>query len=134
MYFLENVELCSARRKREGSIRQDHRGVLEDISQSISVWYLSLKVRSRCDELLNLQLRRSEYQILHPIFGLTDKDRADSLRFDQDRLWTKATEDPASHWIYVQDTSNGEILGACEWLIQGQNPFPKGLMRVEATW
>ena len=46
--------------------------------------------------------------------------------------WNKA--DPASHWIYVTDTSTGEIMGGTQWSIYEKNPFDHPQPPVVATW
>ena len=76
----------------------------------------------------------AEYQFLHPVWGSTDEEREQSLKYDQDRLWEKRLENPFSHWIYVKESSTGQIAGAAEWLIYTENPFPNGPQRIEATW
>ncbi|KAB8596091.1 hypothetical protein FH972_025800 [Carpinus fangiana] len=77
---------------------------------------------------------RPEYQFLHPVFGPTPADRGAALAADRALVWGRHVANPASHWIYVTDSTTGDLLGATEWLFYDRNPFPQGPQRVTATW
>ena len=59
----------------------------------------------------------------HPHNGFWDMFKGESdqectARFNQ---WREA--DPSVHWIYVTDTSTGEVVGATQWNIYEENPY-----------
>lgn len=79
----------------------------------------------------------SMHKICYPV--LTDRDTA--LNDCKARLWKEHTSNQCSHWIFVRESSSSScaaapltVLGACQWRLYTQNPFPHGPPAIEATW
>ncbi len=77
---------------------------------------------------------RPDFQALHPVFGATVADREAAVRTDKQRAWEEHVNNAASHWLYVVDASNSEVVGGTQWLLYKENPFPEGPKRLECTW
>lgn len=78
----------------------------------------------------------SAHKVLYPVFHPDDRDRERALNDCKGRLWSEHTNDPSSHWVFVRDKSSDElkVLGAGQWRLYGQNPFPHGMPDILATW
>lgn len=75
------------------------------------------------------------HQIFFPVFGDSPADREEAVQRSKTRMWEEHKNDPASHWIFVRDSSSNDILGGCQWRIYTANPFPPGeKAHVEAVW
>lgn len=74
------------------------------------------------------------FSAFFPVFGPTAGDREAAIKKSKDRLWQSHQSDSSSHWIYVEDPSTGEVVGATEWELYETNPFPEGPPKMEASW
>ncbi|KAI9650467.1 hypothetical protein NHQ30_000483 [Ciborinia camelliae] len=76
------------------------------------------------------------FQIFHPVFGPTIQDHEAAILADKERAWNThlAYKEGVSHWVYVVDEGNGAIIGACQWLIFTETPWPNELPKIVATW
>jgi hypothetical protein len=77
---------------------------------------------------------RSDHPWFHPVYGYTETERAASVEADADRKWQSHVTNPASHWIYVTEESSEEVIGVAEWIINVENPYPNGPVKLECTW
>ena len=72
--------------------------------------------------------------IFFPVFGATETDRQATIKASSKRLWNEHLANPASHWIYIEDTSTGQVVATTEWEVHEHNPFPDGPPKLEAYW
>jgi hypothetical protein len=70
---------------------------------------------------------------MHPVHGYTEGDRLRSIKEDADRRWQSHTSNPASHWFAVTHTESGQVVGATEWQVYTENPFPNGPVKLQCT-
>ena len=74
------------------------------------------------------------HQVFYPVFGETDTDRRTAIQTSKERMWQEYEGEPPNTWIAVRDNISGTVLGACQWRIYTQNPFPNGTPEIEAVW
>ena len=69
-----------------------------------------------------------------PIFGPTAADRQAAIQASKDRYWNAHVLDPSSHWLYVRESTTGQVLGGTQWQIYTRNPYLKGTPELVAEW
>lgn len=81
-----------------------------------------------------IDINRPEFPWMHPVDGHTEDDRLASIKADADRRWTSHKSNAASHWFAVTHVPTGQVVGATEWQVYTDNPFPSGPVKLECTW
>lgn len=73
-------------------------------------------------------------QLFFPVLGYTNSAREAAIAESSDRFWKNHNSTPTSNWFYVEDTTNGEVVGCAQWEIHTQNPFKAGMPTLRAPW
>ena len=69
-----------------------------------------------------------------PYNGFWDIFKGKSGEECQARYMQWHRSDPTSHWIYVTDTENGQIVGGTQWNIFEKNPYAEPKPPMAAYW
>lgn len=78
---------------------------------------------------------QSFWRLFNPIIGTGPNARDDSLRQATIRQEKGHLSDPASHWLKVTDSNNGnKIIAGAWWKIYPSNPFEENDDEFEAFW
>ena len=70
----------------------------------------------------------------HPYNGFWKLFKGPSAEECTARFTKAHNADPTSHWIYVTDTTTGQVVGGTQWNIYESNPYTKPLPPFLATW
>ena len=73
--------------------------------------------------------------IFFPVFGYSEEAYETGVAAAQERLWKSHTSNPSSHWVFVRDDANGEIVAATQWeWNENGTPFRNGIAKIDADW
>lgn len=73
-------------------------------------------------------------QLFFPVLGYTPTAREDAITESKARFWENHVKTPTSSWYFVEDVTNGAVVGCAQWEIHAQNPFKEGAPKIRAPW
>ncbi|KAL8897669.1 MAG: hypothetical protein Q9207_007099 [Kuettlingeria erythrocarpa] len=76
------------------------------------------------------------FQLYCPTIGTGQHARQESMKESTERQLAWHKQDPTSKWLKVVDTESGKILGAAQWNVFLENPYPQGIAQehTHAFW
>jgi hypothetical protein len=96
---------------------------------------MALKVKEvTSDEVFPRLVATLHESYSKPYNGFWDIFKGRSGEECQTRFAQWHNSDPTSHWIYVEETETGQIIGATQWNIYEKNPYAEAKPPMAAYW
>ena len=95
------------------------------------------KVREELDAIIDViwKVQNSRrFRAFFPLSGSSAQDKAVAIAESKNRLWASHCRTQASHWVYVIESSTGQVVAATQWQIQDASAAHFSPMGLEATW